>query len=495
MHAAQDPYDAVAYPSLPYPDTHPDRLAAMATLHGLSPAPVERCRVLEIACNEGANLIPMAYAIPGSEFVGFDLARQPIERGQERIRGLGLKNVRIFDANLLDVGTELGQFDYIIAHGLYAWVPEPVRDRLLALCGELLAPHGVAFVSYNALPGGHLRNMIREMMLFQVKGIDDPNQRVSEAIRFLHFLRETRPEGEAYRLLIEEQLALMEKRGPQVTYHDELSDTYHPVHFSEFAEHAQKHGLQYLSESVLPPPTDPCYRSEMQAALESAAGNDILKREQILDFARARKYRETLICRAERVVRRDFPVENMRRLLLASQVTSKLDEAAGTAVFTLPGGIKMESNHAGVTVLLEALEAAWPRALSCEEMEPRLAEAGFSLDAHGASLLMRLVVAKMVELHAWQAPVAAGISARPRASAISRQEAHARSQATTLLHSTMRLDGSIARSFLNLLDGTRDRQQLLEAMKAEFPALPVKEIEAGIEPGLRVFHRAGLLEA
>src|SRR5271157_4570416 len=96
MHPTQDPYDAVAYPSFSYPDTHPDRLAAMAILHGLTPAPVERCRVLEIACNEGANLIPMAYATPGSEFVGFDLARQPVERGQERIRELGLKNVRMF---------------------------------------------------------------------------------------------------------------------------------------------------------------------------------------------------------------------------------------------------------------------------------------------------------------------------------------------------------------------------------------------------------------
>jgi SAM-dependent methyltransferase len=152
MHTEQDPYDSVTYPSFSFIDTHPDRLASMAILHGLSPAPVERCRVLEIACNEGANLIPMAYAIPTSEFVGFDLARLPIERGQERIRELGLRNVRLFESNLLDAGTELGQFDYIIAHGLYAWVPEPVRDRLLALCGELLTPDGVAFVSYNAKP-------------------------------------------------------------------------------------------------------------------------------------------------------------------------------------------------------------------------------------------------------------------------------------------------------------------------------------------------------
>src|ERR1035438_5610820 len=121
MHAEQDSHNTFAYPGFPYPNTHPDRLAAMAILHGLSPARVEQCRVLEIGCNEGSNLIPMAYAIPTSEFVGFDLARLRIEQGQARVGELGLKNVHIFEGDLLQVGTELGQFDYIIAHGFYAW--------------------------------------------------------------------------------------------------------------------------------------------------------------------------------------------------------------------------------------------------------------------------------------------------------------------------------------------------------------------------------------
>src|ERR1022692_992009 len=108
MPAEQDSHNTFAYPGFPYPNTHPDRLAAMAILHGLSPAPVEHCRVLEIACNEGANLIPMAYAIPGSEFVGFDLAGLPIGRGEERVHELGLRNVRLFEGDLLGVGTELG---------------------------------------------------------------------------------------------------------------------------------------------------------------------------------------------------------------------------------------------------------------------------------------------------------------------------------------------------------------------------------------------------
>src|ERR1700744_2201791 len=134
----QDIYDHAGYPGFVYADTHPDQLAVMALLYGFGPAPGGGCRVLEIACNEGANLIPMAYAIPGGNFVGFDLAPECIARGQQRIRELGLSNIRLFQADMLDVGAELGEFDYIIAHGFYAWVPEPVRDRLLAFCGKHL---------------------------------------------------------------------------------------------------------------------------------------------------------------------------------------------------------------------------------------------------------------------------------------------------------------------------------------------------------------------
>lgn len=495
MQSKLDPYDSVAYPSVAYPQTHPDRLAAMAILHGLTPAPVDRCRVLEIGCNDGANLIPMAYAIPKSEFVGFDLAHAPVGRGQARVRDLGLKNVRIFAGNLLDAGRELGQFDYIVAHGFYAWVPKPVRERLMPLCGELLTPNGIAFVSYNALPGSHLRTMIRDMMLYWVKGVEDPKQRVSRGLGFLRFLLQTRPDGDAYRLLIEEHMDWLEKHSEQVTYHDELNDNYHPVYFAEFAEHAQRHGLQYLSEAALPEPGDPCYRPEVRSALQSAASGDIVKQEQILDFARMRGYRETLLCREECVVRRDFTAENLRRLLRASPATSAPGEAPGAKVFRLPDGSHLESSHEGAIALLGKLEAAWPRSLSFEDIGPQIGEAGLTLDEEGTDLLMQLAAAKMIELHAWRAPVAACVSERPRASACSRQEALTRECATSLLHDNVALDDPIVRSLLLLLDGTRDRKAILNAMRAEFPALAQQGIEGGIEPGLRLFHRAGLLEA
>ena len=126
-----NPYDAVPYPDLAYGNTHPDRLATMARLLGMTPAPVERCRVLEVGCAAGGNLLPMAYTLPHAEFVGIDYSAQQIDEGQARIRGLGLSNFTLACRNLLEVGEELGTFDYIIAHGVYSWTPPPVREKTL----------------------------------------------------------------------------------------------------------------------------------------------------------------------------------------------------------------------------------------------------------------------------------------------------------------------------------------------------------------------------
>ena len=72
------PYDQVLYPSRTLPQTHPSRLATVAFLRGMEPAPIGRCRVLELGCGTAVNLIPMAFHHPESEFVGLDSAERPL---------------------------------------------------------------------------------------------------------------------------------------------------------------------------------------------------------------------------------------------------------------------------------------------------------------------------------------------------------------------------------------------------------------------------------
>ncbi len=124
-----NPYDTVLYPAATFPQSHPNRLATIAFLRGMQPAAIDHCRVLELGCGLGSNLIAMAFHLPESQFVGLDLAERPIAAGQSFVRELGLGNVALHGMDICAANPErFGYFDFIIAHGLYSWVPQPVRE-------------------------------------------------------------------------------------------------------------------------------------------------------------------------------------------------------------------------------------------------------------------------------------------------------------------------------------------------------------------------------
>jgi len=146
-------YDELPYDSLPLPETQPDFLAAVARLHGFDAPDPARARILELGCAQGGNLIPLAWRWPQSECVGVELSRVQAERGTQFIQQLGISNVRIQHGDLAALPGDLGTFDYIIAHGVFSWVPPSVQQALLDVCRRHLSPHGVAYISFNVTAG------------------------------------------------------------------------------------------------------------------------------------------------------------------------------------------------------------------------------------------------------------------------------------------------------------------------------------------------------
>src|SRR5262245_35353718 len=126
-------YDATPYTSNSFPQSAPGLLAAIACLFGLETPDLATARVLEIGCAGGGNLIPFAAAHPQARVVGIDLSQVQIDQGRIRAQALGLNNLELVAGDLATMNLEaLGQFDFIIAHGVYSWVPPEVQDALLA---------------------------------------------------------------------------------------------------------------------------------------------------------------------------------------------------------------------------------------------------------------------------------------------------------------------------------------------------------------------------
>src|SRR5216683_3356410 len=297
-------YDVVPYPSFSHPLSHPDHLSTLATLFGMEPAPVDRCRVLEIGCASGGNLIPMAVGLPGSEFIGIDLSERQVVAGQAVVEDLGLKNIDLRHLSLLDVAPDLGRFDYVIAHGVYSWVPAPVRDKLLFICREQLTPNGITYVSYNTYPGWHTRGVVRDMMRYHTRRLDDPKTVVDQARALLTFLAKSVPvEGGVYGAMIRQEENALRDKSAASLLHDELEEVNEPVYFHQFIGEAERAGLQFLCEadvsSTFGLQLPPGVSTEL-----AKMGNDPLVQEQYLDFLTNRKFRQTLLCHQKVHLRR-----------------------------------------------------------------------------------------------------------------------------------------------------------------------------------------------
>jgi methyltransferase-like protein len=458
-----DPYEVVPYPSSPFSQAHPDRLAVLATLHGMNPAPVERCRVLELGCGDGGHLIPMAFSFPESEFVGIDRAAGAVARGQAMAAELGLGNLRLQALDLAEFPAEWGPFDYIITHGLYSWVPPEVQDRILSVSKACLAPQGVAYVSYNALPGAHLRLMLREMMLFHLRNIQEPEQRIGQAQALLGWLASAQREGDPYGALLKAEAERTLERCGQFLYHDELAEIYAPLYFHEFSERAARHGLQYLAEASLTELRPREFPPGVIEKLDELTGDPLL-REQYLDFLRCRKFRQTLVCHREVALDRDSMPRRVERLYAACEARAVEPRGAdGVVEFKGPHGAGMSTRHPLAKAALTCLGEAWPRALAFEELLGRVA----SKDARAlAEILYWSAAAGLVELHACPVRCAARAGERPLASPLARLQLQHGEEVTTLRHTTVTVEGALERELILLLDGTRDRAALLQALSA-----------------------------
>ena len=505
MSSDSNVYDSVPYPSLAFLQTHPDRLAVMGTLFGMRPPQVEHCRVLEIGCGNGSNVIPMAYGLPESEFVGVDLAAKPVEVAQRRISRLGLTNIRIEAMDLLEIAPEFGKFDYIIAHGVFAWVPEHVQEKVLAICSANLSANGVAFVSYNTNPGGLVRKTLREMVQFHEgrtgRASAGSGDRVKAVREFLESLLKATVTKSPWKALLQEELKLTFNRDENVVYHDDLAEYYLPESFAEFARRAGNYGLQFLSEAQVNDVLAPELSEEGAAALNRLADGDLIAFQQYLDFARYRKFRQTLLCHAEVPLRHDGVFERLGGMLVASPMKKSVEKADGSVEFMNSRGAgTIETNNPAIIGILRRLEQIWPRAERFEDLvstksplvqEVQRKETVGSL----AQIVLKLAASMLADVRTCRLPLADGIAEKPTASMLARLMVEEGGTVTTLLHTHVNIEDEQGRKFLQLLDGTRDRQALADALAGDLPHLSREELLRQVDGNLVNFYHMGLLVA
>ena len=297
-------YSELGYKSMPFPYTTPATLEAYAALVGVSAPNPKTARVLELGATYGGNIISQALFNPDATFVGIELSQEQVEKGNEVIANAGLTNVSLIQSDIASIGSEIGTFDYIIAHGVYSWVDDGVKDALLRLIDEHLAEDGIAYISYNTYPGWHTMEEVRQLMMFsnrdkaqfnhkekvlhgktigsivgsQILKYDNLKERNS---KFLGALRSVMQKDEYY------------------VGHDHLEPNNDPVYFYQFNDHLGAHNLAYLCDADLTLSMVRSFDADIADTLDKLALNDHVAQEQYLDFMLDTTFRKSIICKAK----------------------------------------------------------------------------------------------------------------------------------------------------------------------------------------------------
>ncbi len=503
-------YDEVPYPSFTFPQTHPDRLTTLARLYGLDTAKAERSRVLELGCGDGTNLISSAYSLPESNFIGIDLSSHHIAMANETAKHLGLTNIAFRQADVTELlSSELGKFDFIIAHGLYSWVPDFVREAILNVYSECLVENGVGYISYNAYPGCHLRQICFDLLKHSTPEKKGPIERVKAGIANLRMFAEAAQDDSLVQSILALEYDQVLDRTPANIFHDEFSTTNQPFYFHEFASKISEYGFQFLSEAD-PASTNHAKLNEKGRKLIESVSDDIIRREQYFDFIRFTRFRRTLFCRNTIQLNRDPDPSVLMDLLISSQIKAESENTdftdASPVKFSDSKGASVTVNHPLTKVVLNYLWSKWSRSVTFDEL---MAEAAQILGPQGidieqrdrtAAFLLDLFKAGMVQLHTYQAPFADLAGAHPRVSDFARWQIENGGQSvTTLTGGNLEVKDIMQRAMIVLLDGTLSREDL-ESKLGDLLEVPddqqeefLSQLPQMIELSLKHLAKSGLL--
>ncbi|VTT99115.1 Methyltransferase type 12 OS=Rhodopirellula baltica SWK14 GN=RBSWK_05854 PE=4 SV=1: Methyltransf_31: MethyTransf_Reg [Gemmataceae bacterium] len=469
---APNPYDELPYDSHPFSQTHPARLATVATLFDLAPAPVETCRVLELGCAAGGNIATIGEMFPGAEIVGVDLSGRQIADGQRVVRAAGLTNVSLRHASITDIDAGYGTFDYIVCHGVFSWVPDPVRRKILAVCSANLKPSGVAYVSYNTYPGWHMRGMLRDMMRFHADRFGDSKQKVEQARALIDFLASsTKNDTGPYGTLLRQELESLRHQADHYLYHEHLEEVNDPLYFHQFVDMARTHNLRYLGEARLQTMVTTNFAPDVRKAIATVA-TDQIQTEQYLDFVRNRMFRETLLVHPSAspnwVIRPDAV-----RTLHVSTTKKPADDAvdlrstAAQAQYSSATGMTLTTTNPVLKAAMRVLGRAWPGTVPFGELDRGIDDLLGRPPDNGQQLSVALLntylSSNLIELTT--VPVAkVGVSEKPVALATARARLEAdQSGVASRRHELVRTN-DLDRRLLPLLDGTRDRDAVLDRL-------------------------------
>lgn len=368
----------------------PMHLSAAAHLYGVRSVPLQKARVLELGCAQGENLLPFALAYPEAQVVGVDASPDAVEAGQQRAQALGAANLRLCVADLTTIGVEFGEFDYIIAHGIYGRAPAEISQAVLRICRQNLSELGIAYVSYNTYPGWKANDILRDAMLLHARTATSDTELIGAARAAARLLFDTMPPDSPFGAALKQAAERVGRQSDAELASDYLVGSSSACYFAEFAAVAQQMQLAHIGDAQ--PQQEMALAYGIPVSLNHtliALGQPKLMRQQYLDFMVSRELRRSMLVREEREHEALAVPEPARLadLRLAATFTRlpniKPQGATGRETFVYRSfyGESLSTTDATLADVMNILSHAWPATVTFDRLLRSVSTRPYDADA------------------------------------------------------------------------------------------------------------------
>lgn len=401
---------------------------------------------------------------PGAEFIGIDLSRKQVAAGRARIAKLGIKNIELQCKSFTELSQDVGTFDYIICHGVFSWVERPLQQAIFEITRELLAPEGIAYISYNVLPGWRMMQPVRDAVLSQIPPSLDSANRVVASLELLNFLAMASPQDGTYGKSLRQMAERLTQFPRDYFAHEFLEECNEPCTFSDFATRANENGLAYLGDSDLQTMLVGNMGNTIASEILRRANNSIVQTEQLMDLVNGRTFRTSLLVHAAAGAKlnRNLTADCLDGLHLLSSANLEIKTENGNSTLVVGGRNSFEIKAPTTKKALEKFIANAPCSSTIDELIGKQADRA-EIKSSFYNLMLIGVIVPLTE----PVKVASASAKKPKATKLAIIDAELASPFTTnMRHESVTLDAA-SRFILLGMNGHKSSAELTASLVEE----------------------------
>lgn len=294
--AGQDYIGGIAYPDFFHPEQAPAWITAVAAALGIPAPAAEDSSWCEIGCGQGFGATVLAAANPQMRFTGIDIDPGHVATARRRAEAAGLTNLRFICADIREEMPDAGEYDYVVSHGMLAWVGPEVREAMARAVAAMLKPGGIAAIHYMSEPGGGAFRAFHAVFR-TLAHRPDP---VGEGLALLSAMRAAKAGFFQVHAHAAQTLDGLLARPPAYVAHEFLNATFEPLTFAQVNGLFARDGLRWVGSAT---PLENIDAASLPGSAAEVVGKvaDPVLRETLKDMACNQAYRYDLFTRLPRL--------------------------------------------------------------------------------------------------------------------------------------------------------------------------------------------------